>query len=162
MFLIAHKSHTGTTKEAAEIIQNVFISKALDVELLEISEVKSVDKYDLIIIGAPINGMHWLPEASNFISKHEITLKKKKVACFALSYIINDGRKFWKNRMRSNFKNICQLNDPIDTMIFGGKIDKPMPAPARFIFGLSKEAPLDYRDNKKIEDWAKGLINDLK
>jgi len=58
--------------------------------------------------------------------------------------------------------NIYQLIDPIDTMIFGGKIDQLMPAPARFIFGLSKEAPLDYRDNKKIEDWAKGLINDLK
>ena len=162
MFLIAHKSHTGTTKEAAEIIQNVFISKALDVELLEISEVKSVDKYDLIIIGAPINGMHWLPDASNFVSKHETTLKEKKVACFALSYIINDGRKFWKNRVRSNFKTTCQLVDPIDIMIFGGKIDKPMPAPARFIFGLSKEAPLDYRDNNRIKEWAKSLINNLK
>ena len=31
MVLIAYKSHTGTTKEAAETIQNVFISKALDV-----------------------------------------------------------------------------------------------------------------------------------
>lgn len=162
MVLITYKSHTGTTKEAAEIIQDVFISKALDVELLEISEVKSVDKYDLIIIGAPINGMQWLPEASNFVSKHEITLNKKKVACFALSYIINDGRKFWKNRLRNNFKNICQLVDPIDTMIFGGKVNQRMPALARFIFGLSKEAPVDYRDNKRIKNWANGLINNIK
>lgn len=162
MVLITYKSNTGTTKEAAKIIQRVFISKALDVELLEISKVKSIDKYDLVIIGAPINGMHWLPEASNFVSKNEIALKNKKVACFALSYIIVDGRNFWKNRVRSNFKTTCQLVDPIDIMIFGGKIDQRMPAPARFIFGLSKDAPLDYRNNLIIEKWANDLINEIK
>lgn len=162
MILIAYKSHTGTTKEAAEVLQNVFVSKKLDVEVLEISEIKSVDQYDLIIIGAPINGMHWLSEASKFVLTHEITLKKKKVACFTLSYIINDGRKFWKNRVRKNFKRACQFINPIDMMIFGGSINQQLPTPARLIFGISKNAPLDYRENKKIEDWGKFIINDLK
>jgi menaquinone-dependent protoporphyrinogen IX oxidase len=106
--------------------------------------------------------MHWLPEASNFVLKNEIALKKKNVACFALSYIINDGRKFWKKRLSNNFKTSCQLIDPIDTMIFGGKIDQRMPTPASFIFGLSNEAPLDYRNNRRIKNWANGLINALK
>jgi hypothetical protein len=47
-------------------------------------------------------------------------------------------------------------------MIFGGKIDQRMPAPARFIFGLSKDAPLDYRNNLIIEKWANDLINEIK
>jgi len=161
MILITYISNTGTTKEAAGLINNIFIEKAFEVELLEISEVSSIDKYDTIIIGAPINGMHWVSEASDFVLKNEISLKNKKVACFALSYIINDGRKFWKNRMIKNFRKINKSVDPIDTMIFGGKISQPMPAPARFIFGLSKGTPLDYRDNKKVEQWAKDLIKAL-
>jgi len=155
MILITYKSHTGTTKKAVELINSIFIAKEFEVELVEISEVKSIDKYDIIIIGAPINGMRWLPEVSDFVSKNEISLKEKKVASFALSYIINDGRKFWKNKVIRNFERIFKLVDPIDTMIFGGKLNQPMPAPARLIFGLSKGIPLDYSDNNKIEQWEK-------
>ncbi|HKL42651.1 MAG TPA: flavodoxin domain-containing protein [Clostridia bacterium] len=159
MILIAYKTNTGTTKDAAEIIKNTLIANAYQVDFLELSEVKSISKYDTIIIGAPINGMHWLAEASEFISKNKTGLKNKRVACFALSYIINDGRKFWKNRVINNFKRNYEEIHPIDTMIFGGKISHPMPAPARFIFGLPKGLPLDYTNNKEIEQWAMGLMD---
>jgi menaquinone-dependent protoporphyrinogen IX oxidase len=159
MVLITYKTHTGTTKEAAEVINNVFKLKKFEVDLLELSEVISINKYDIIIIGAPINGMRWIPEVLDFVSKNEMDLKSKKVACFALSYIITDGRSFWKNRIIRNFQRTYQSISPIDTKIFGGRISEPMPAPARFIFGLPKGIPLDYRENKTVEQWAMSLID---
>lgn len=162
MVLIIYMTKTGTTKEAAEIIKEVFVREEVEVEVLEISKVNGIEDYETIIIGAPINGMRWLPEITSFIKKNKIILNNKNVACFTLSYVINDGRKFWKKRISKNFKNICDLINPIDTAIFGGKINKPMPIIPRFIFGLSKKSPLDYTDHEKIKHWSQKLIKRLK
>lgn len=162
MVLVLYKTKTGTTKEAAEVIKQVFIDHDFSVEIKELSEVTSMEKYDGVIIGAPINGMQWLPEVTNFVENNKEVLKKKNTACFALSYIINDGRKFWKKRIKRNFQRGSGVVNPMDTAIFGGKIDKPMPGPARLIFGLSKDNPLDYRNEEIIKEWAEKLIKMLK
>lgn len=162
MVLIIYTTKTGTTKKAAEIIKEVFVKEEFEVEVLEISKVNAIEDYETIIIGAPINGMRWLPEITSFIKKNKMILNNKNVACFALSYIISDGRKFWKKRINKNFENIYALVNPIETAIFGGKINKPMPILPRFIFGLSKESPLDYTDDEKIRHWSQKLIKRLK
>jgi len=161
MVLIGYKTKSGTTKEAAEVIKKVFVEHNYSVELIELSEVTSIEKYDTIIIGAPINGMQWLPEATKFLKNNEQSLKGKNTACFALSYIIKDGRKFWKKRIRRSFKKNSDLINPIGTKIFGGKVDKPMPGFARLIFGLSIKNPLNYTDEEKIKEWAKKIVMSL-
>jgi menaquinone-dependent protoporphyrinogen IX oxidase len=153
---------TGTTKKAAEIIKEELKKNQIDVDVLELSTVDSLNVYDTIIIGGPINGMQWLPEIKSFINKNEEVLNNKNIACFALSYVITDGRQFWQKRINKNFNNICRLINPFEKIIFGGKIDKPMSGIPRFIFGLSKDSPLDYTDDKKIRRWSNKIIKRLK
>ena len=160
MVLIIYMTKTGTTKETADIINEVLIKEKFDVEVLKISEVDSIEKYEMIIIGGPINGMRWLPQISTFLEDNQSILNNKKVACFAFS-IISDGRKFWKKRIHKNFKKSYDSIKPIETAIFGGKIDQPMTGLPRLIFGLPKGSPLDYTNHDMVKNWSKKLIEGL-
>ncbi|MDD4716847.1 MAG: flavodoxin domain-containing protein [Eubacteriales bacterium] len=160
--LIAYVSKTGTTAEAAALIASRLEEKGFYTTVLPISEAGSLEIYDSFIIGGPINGMTWHPEASSFVSTNTVILSEKDVSFFCLSYMIKTGRDFWKKQISKAFDSSAAKVKPSSTGIFGGKIDKELPGIARFIFGVKRGSDADQRDNSEVIAWADKWAEDHK
>jgi menaquinone-dependent protoporphyrinogen IX oxidase len=156
--LIAYSTKTGTTKHAAEIISGIFNSNGFNVDVKNISDIDSISSYHGIIIGAPINGMMWHPDASKFVERHKNDLKGKPVAYFFMSYLIGVGRSFFNNRIKNSLNKASKIAKPLCIGMFKGKGEGELPAPARFIFGIKGAIPLDRTDDKAVTQWAIGCV----
>ncbi len=156
--LIAYTSKQGATKEVAEAIARHLSESESDVVIKSMDAVANVDPYDLVVIGAPINGMRWVQEAIDFVGIHQSELLYKKVAYFSLSYTVKHGRQFWKNRIHKAFDEVSIQVPPLMTAGFAGKVDGTLPAVMRFIFGVAKDVPNDQRDWDEIEEWSHALV----
>jgi len=70
--LVAYISKTCTTEEIAKRIGEILSAKGsgnkYDVEVAPIDAVGSVQGYDRLILGSPINGMKVLPQFKEFFS----------------------------------------------------------------------------------------------
>lgn len=155
--LFCYMSRHGSTREAAEIMHAFPIKKGFAADILPLAEVTSLAGYDTVIIGAPINGMKWVPEATAFVDAHAVELKGKRTAIFCLSYIYFTGGNFWKKAIEKALDPAAKKIGAERTGIFGGRIDTSLPAPMRAIFGIPKDAPLSLFDPEPIEKWISAL-----
>lgn len=159
--LVTYYTKTGTTKTTAKKIKEALSKDLKEVEIMKIDEVASLDYYDVIILGTPINGMQPAEKAKEFIKTYETALKEKEVYFFVLSYIHSQGRKFWKNRIENSVKAVKSKIEALDTRIFGGAIEEPMPGFIRWVFGIKKSADLDLRNDAEILYWTQELVKSI-
>ncbi len=155
--LIAYTSKTGTTKEAAMIIKETFEKSDFEVDVLTFEQVTDLSPYASVIIGAPINGFRWVPEAAHFVEKNEDNLKKIPTAFFAMNYIAELGRAGIKKTIHKSFDSLKGKIKPQSVGFFGGKIDKELPGFARLLFGVKKGSPIDLSQPELIKQWADDL-----
>jgi len=99
--LVAYISKTGTTEEIAKRIGEILSAKGaetnIDVEVAPIDAVGSVQGYDRLILGSPINGMKVLPQFKEFLST-KVAGSNIPTDIFIISYLFERGRNFWKTR----------------------------------------------------------------
>ncbi len=160
--LITYATKTGSTAEAAGIIASHLEKNGIYTTVLPIKDAADIDTFDAVIVGGPINGMTWHPDASSFVSSNAVTLRNRKVSYFCMSYIYKTGGKFWHKQISKAFDASSAIVSPVLTGIFGGVIDKPMPAPARLLFGIKKASAVDQRDNDAVIAWADKWIEENK
>ncbi len=156
--LIVYVTKTGTTLHAARIISEVFESNGYSVEIKKIGDDIHIDDYFGIIIGAPINGMQWHPEAVSFITKNKQILKEKAVAYYFMSYILNVGNSFWNKRIQTSLNKVKNIVKPENIGMFNGSVGSDFPAVARWIFGIKKGTPMNLTDDSEVEAWAKDCV----
>lgn len=154
--LITYATKTGTTKEVSEEIGKVLKQSDFDVDILPMSEVNEFEGYSGVVIGAPINGLNWIPEAVSFVENNKEALNNIPTAFFNVSYMLYHGRKIFRKAIRNSLGKINQIK-PILVGSFGGKVQELFPAPARLIFGIKKDTPLDTRNWDDIRSWANEL-----
>ncbi|MEA1960877.1 MAG: flavodoxin domain-containing protein [Bacillota bacterium] len=87
--LVTYASRAGSTAEVADMLANELSSAGLKVEVSSIDSVNNLQGYYAVVIGSPILKGAPLPEVSEFLKKHEMDLRSKKLAyfltCLALS-----------------------------------------------------------------------------
>lgn len=152
--LILYVTKTGTTLHAANIISKVFESKGYSVDIKKISDEFNIEDYFGVIIGAPINGMQWHPEAVSFITIHQQVLKEKAVAYYFMSYILNVGNSFWNKRIQTSLNKVKNIVKPVYIGMFNGKVGSDFPVAARWIFGIKKGTPMNLTDDSEVKEWA--------
>ncbi len=160
--LITYVTKQGSTKEVAETIAKHMQAYELETQVKSIDAVASVEPYDLVVIGAPINGMRLMQDAIDFVGIHQSELLYKKVAYFSLSYTVKHGRRFWKKRIQNAFSDMNRQVPPLMTAAFAGKVDDVLPGLVRFLFGVSKDVPNDQREWSEIENWSISLVEAFK
>jgi len=158
---IAYVTKTNTTKEIAEEIAKVARDKSWDVKVLPVSAIDNLEEFDAILIGAPINGMQWLPEAVTFVEKNQHTLKKISTSYFLVSYLMNSGSKMWKKTINKSLNKVSELVQPLKIGKFDGRVEDEFGTIPRLLFGLKKNTPLDLRDWDAIRAWAQEYIEKL-
>lgn len=65
--LVCYATKTGSTRETAEAIAKELESKGFEAEAHALAQAGDLSSYDGVVVGAPVNGMAWHPEALAFV-----------------------------------------------------------------------------------------------
>jgi len=155
--LIAYGTKTGSTGEVAGGIGKVLTEKGFGVEVKALEQVQSLGGFDAVVVGAPVNGMQWRPDALEFIKRNHEVLQKLPVAYFLLSVALTGQGTFFKKRVLGLFGPAIAEVQPLKTGFFPGVMAAEPPFILRLVFGLKKGAPKDGRDWDAIRKWADEL-----
>ena len=135
-------------------------AKNTSVDVMSISNVKNLDDYKTIIIGASIRYGKYRNEVYNFINENSLVLESKKNAFFSVNVV---ARKPEKNSPDTNpyvIKFLEKINwKPKNIEVFAGKIDYPKykfidKYAIKFIMWITK-GPTDTSQSYEFTDWNK-------
>ena len=164
--LITYSTVDGQTKEICKKISN--LSNNTFVEVLPISEVKNIDQYETIVIGASIRYGKYRKEVFKFIDNNIKQIENKDNAFFSVNVV---ARKEEKSSPETNPYVIKFLNNinwvPKKIGVFAGKIDYPSykffdKYAIKFIMWITNgptdtSKTFEFTDWKKVEEFTKDL-----
>ncbi len=151
--LVAYATKHGSTQEVAEMIAAVLREHAFEVEVQPASEVRALDRYGAVVLGAPLYNGRWHKDASRFLKRHRTALSERPVAIFALG-----PRSAAEEERRSSRKQLdralakASWLAPVAIEVFGGVID-----PTKLHFPFNRMPASDARDWAAIRAWASNL-----
>ena len=156
--LLAYATRFGSTQEVAETITAALREAGLEVDIQPMQQVKGLDHYDAVVLGAAIYNARWHPDAHQFLSQHQETLRQRLVVIFALGPLSNSDTAM-RNSRRQLDKELAKYPwlKPVALEMFVGKYD---PAKLGFFERLLSTAS-DRRDWDAISAWAAALPTQL-
>lgn len=156
--LVAYASVSGSTGEVAQAIGEVIQGDAASVQVSSVKDVDSVAPYDAVILGSSIRAGKWLPEAFDFLDRHQKALSKMPVAyfttCLALVEDTEDNRRTVLAYMEPVRQAAPQI-EPVGLGLFAGSLDPNRLALPSLRNKLAPQG--DYRDWDAIKGWAKEI-----
>jgi len=153
--LVAYATRYGSTQEVAETVAAELRNLGLTAEIQPMSQVRTLDGYSAVVLGAPIYIGRLHKDARRFLAQHSEALKAKPVALFALGPTSNKEED-WQG-VRTQFQQIlAQLPwlNPVTAELFGGKFD---PKALRFpdsLLTLFPASPIRDMPASDIRDWT--------
>jgi menaquinone-dependent protoporphyrinogen oxidase len=82
--LVAYATMAGSTAEVAQAVGEEIARSGLQVDVLPLSQVKEIEVYDGVVIGAPMI-MGWHREALSFLRNNRNTFQRRPLALFVLA-----------------------------------------------------------------------------
>jgi menaquinone-dependent protoporphyrinogen oxidase len=149
--LLAYATRYGSTREAAETIASVLREAGLEVDMQPMKEVKTLDSYAAVVLGAAIYNSRWHPDAHHFLVQHQEVLRQVPVAIFTLGPLSTGSEAMQKSRLQLDRElEKAPWLKPIALEVFVGKFDRAKKGSA------AKPSP-DHRDWDAIRAWARSL-----
>jgi menaquinone-dependent protoporphyrinogen oxidase len=167
--LVTYASRAGSTAEIADAIHQVLVDNGLTVHLRPMHAVDDITPYQAVVAGSAIRMDKWLPEAMQFVERHQSELQQKPFAAFVVCLALatrDERRRERRERALATasgyLKPVRALVSPVSEGLFAGVLDlSRLPLVYRVPFsmltltGIFKEG--DYRDWEAIRHWADGL-----
>jgi menaquinone-dependent protoporphyrinogen oxidase len=152
--LLTYATRFGSTQEVAETIAATLREAGLEVDIRPMQEVKQLDQYDAVVLGAAIYNAKWHPDAHQFLSQHQRTLMQQPVVIFALGPLSTSdvAKRNSRRQLDSELAKYLWLK-PVAVEMFVGKLD---PAKLGFFERLGTTAS-DHRNWDAIRAWANAL-----
>ena len=159
--LITYASSSGSTQEVAEDIAATLRAQGVEVDLRPIREVKTLNGYRGVVLGAPFYMFQWHKDARHFLARfqHELT-QGLPIAIFA-GGPLEDTPEQWRDRRKDLDQELAKYPwlTPVSVQLIGGKFD---PTKIRFPYNLLpavRHMPAcDLRDWDAIRAWTGTLI----
>ncbi len=158
--LVAYATRYGSTREVAEAIARSLREHQLEVDVKTAQEVRSLEGYQAVVLGAPLYIGKLLKEAHDFLAKHQEALAKLPVAVFALGPVGSGEKGIGEQELIQGRTELAPelarapWLKPISVEVFGGKYD---PAKLRFLDRIAAAlpgTPLHGRLASDVRDWA--------
>ncbi len=165
--VVVYASKYGSTRGIAEFIAE----KLRQAEVRHVGEVQNPDDYDAFVIGSAVYMMHWLKEATEFVTRNRALLANRPVWLFSSGPLGTETKDAQGQDLRtvSEPKEIVEFRElikPRDHRVFFGALDsgklgfghrmlRKLPA-ARNLFPEG-----DFRDWNDIEKWAISIFRAL-
>ena len=160
--LVAYASTHGSTQEVAEKVAAALRERGMTVDLQPARNVRTLEGYTEVVLGAPIYMFHLHKDALNFLSRHQKTLSGGlPVAIFAGGPFDRPKAEDWQEIRRHLDAELAKYPwlAPVSIEVIGGKFD---PAKLRFpwnlVPALKNMPPSDLRDWPAIHAWAISLF----
>ena len=157
--LVAYATRYGSTQEVAEAIASALHDSGGAVDLKPLREVRSLEAYRAVVLGAPLFMFHLHKDALDFLSRHRKAIANLPVAVFVLGPVHDphDDKEWQDSRLQLD-KELVKFPwfSPLTIEIFGGKYD---PTALRFPLKMfaGAEPASDIRDWDAIRKWAESL-----
>ena len=122
--LVAYATRAGSTKEVAEAVASTLGESGLAVDIQLLRDVKSLEGYQAVVMGAPLYMFRWHKDALHFLKRHRQALADRPTAVFALGPF-NDVEKEWTDVRAQLDKALAKFPwfAPVAVQVFGGKFD---------------------------------------
>ena len=153
--LVGYATRYGSTQEVAEAVATVLRDTGLEVKLERIKDVRSLEAYSAVVLGAPLYIGSWPNDAKSFLAEHQAELAQRPVAVFALGPLSGDAAEM-KGAREQLDKELAKLPSikPVEVALFPGTFD---PKKLRFpdnLLTLLPASPLYKRPASDQRDWA--------
>jgi len=163
--LVAYASTHSSTQEVAEVVAATLREHGLTVDLQSARNVRTLEGYRAVVLGAPLYMFHLHKDALRFLSRRQKAITSGlPVAVFAGGPIETDNGKEWQETRRQLDQELAKFPwfRPVAVEVVGGRFD---PARLRFpwnlIPALKQRPPSDLRDWEAIRGWASTLAAQL-
>ncbi len=157
--LVAYATQYGSTQEVAEAVASTLRERGLAVDIQPMRDVRSLEQYRAVVLGAPLYLFHWHKDALHFLARHREALTQRPVAIFALGPIHTEEKEFQGAREQLD-KELAKFPwlRPEAIAIFGGKFDpQKLTFPHNLVPALKNMPASDIRDWTAIRAWASDL-----
>ncbi|MBN2005610.1 MAG: flavodoxin [Anaerolineae bacterium] len=165
--LVVYATRYGSTREVAEAIAAILRDGGATVDVQPARQVRPLEGYRAVILGAPLYIGHWLKDAHRFLARYQPVLAALPVAIFTLGPTrMDEDMSGVRAQMDAELGKYSWLK-PVAAELFGGKYD---PAKLRFpdnVLTFLPASPLyrvpasDARDWNTIRAWAGELAAKL-
>jgi menaquinone-dependent protoporphyrinogen oxidase len=158
--LVTYASNSGSTREVAEDIAATLRAQGVEVDLCPIREVRTLDGYSAVVLGAPMYMFRWHKDAHHFLDRFRRDLTGSLPIAILAGGPIEDTSEQWQDRRRDLHQELAKHPwlTPVSVQLIGGKFD---PAKLRFPYSLlpalRKMPACDLRDWEAIRAWASAL-----
>jgi menaquinone-dependent protoporphyrinogen oxidase len=159
--LLAYATKRGSTEEVAEVIAATLRESGHEVDLQAARDVKSIDQYAVVVLGAPLYSAKWHADAHQFLVTHHSALASRQVALFAMGGSPSLEVAALQNSRTQIDKELAAYPwlKPAAVGVFGGKYDpQQWSFLERLLYGTTYK---DIRDWDTIRAWAKALPRHL-
>ncbi len=157
--LVAYATRYGSTQEVAEAVAATLRERGIAVDIQPMREVRTLEEYQAIVLGAPLYMFRWHKDALHFLSCHRAALMARPVAVFALGPLHNEEKEYQETRKQLD-KELAKFPwlAPAAITIFGGKFDpEKLTFPYNMIPALKKMPASDVRNWAAIRVWSNDL-----
>jgi menaquinone-dependent protoporphyrinogen oxidase len=163
LVLVGYATRYGSTQEVAEAVAETLRESGLEVEIQPMKEVRALEGYSAVLLGAALYMYRWHKDARRFLSRHRKALEELPVAIFALGPVKDPhDEEEWRGSRDQLDGELAKHPwlEPVAVEILGGKFD---PALLRFPLNLfaGSEPASDIRDQEAIRAWASELAGKL-
>ena len=169
--VVVYASKYGSTRGIAEFIAEKLRQAGTKAEVRHVGEVQNPGDYDAFVIGSAVYMMHWLKEATEFVTKNRALLANRPVWLFSSGPLGTQTRDAQGQDLRtvSEPKEIAESRElikPRDHRVFFGALDSgKLGFGHRMIRMLPAGRNLlpegDFRDWQDVDAWAESIANEL-
>ncbi len=171
--LIAYGTKYGSTAKIADYMKEAIEGAGQNVDVIDVRKEPgaNLSEYPIVIVGSCIQFGKWMPEALDFLKRHESELSKKRVGLFVSCLDAfgvgdhKDARENYLCKVASSHPSI----KPVGLGLFGGVIDMSKYGFATKLLakartkemsdqGVDFSKPYDFRDWEEIQRWTLELI----
>lgn len=160
--LVAYSSKRGSTAEIAETLAATLRREGLGVCLEQAEEVRSLDRYDAVVLGSAVYMKRWRGDAKHFLKKHRKALRQKPFWVFSSGPVgdpANDNPD-WIEPPKLTEK-VEELGGR-EHVVFGGRV--PLEPRGMMEKAMAEGIPEQFRDRRdwdEIRAWAQQIAHQL-
>jgi menaquinone-dependent protoporphyrinogen oxidase len=169
--LVTYDTKHGATSLISGKIFQTLCAEGFSVDLIFVEnlDADTIGGYDGIVIGSPIYIAKWLPGIKNLLKKHHAEIAKVPSAFFITCTYLKDENDTPERRSGAYDIYIKKVLEdypdiqPVSTGVLSGEFQYAELYPIEiFLMKLSKFEEGDFRNEEKIEAWAKEVAQQFK
>lgn len=156
--LVAYATRYGSTTGVTETLAAALADAGTVVDVLPVDEVAGFAPYDAVVIGGPIYGGEWLPEALAFVNAQREALRHMTVACFVTCLPDDDSAGTIRAKV-AVIESVRAWLGPVAIGVFAGALDYGKLSMLNRLQAQTKKLREgDFRDEAAIQQWVADVL----